>query len=85
MHCTGLPAGVTSALPVLAVMHMLQVWSVGASGDRYQRWWGEQHLGDRRVRRHGHSTTGEGDFISKCEQCNALLSLSAFYLVSYYA
>uniref|UniRef100_A0A383VYZ1 Uncharacterized protein n=1 Tax=Tetradesmus obliquus TaxID=3088 RepID=A0A383VYZ1_TETOB len=36
-----------------------EVWSVGAGGDRYQRWWGEQHLGDMRVRRHGHSTTGE--------------------------
>lgn len=39
---------------------VLQVWSVGAGGDRYQRWWGEQHLGHQRVRRHGHSTTGEG-------------------------
>jgi hypothetical protein len=36
----------------------MKVWSVGASGERYQRWWGEQHLGDRNVRRHGHSTTG---------------------------
>ncbi len=26
---------------------------------RYQRWWGEDHFGDGRVRRHGSSTSGE--------------------------
>lgn len=43
---------------VCLLLLLVQVWSVGAGGERYQRWWGEQHLGDRRVRRHGHSTTG---------------------------
>ena len=42
-----------------AVTVLMQVWSVGAGGERYQRWWGEQHLGDRAVRRHGHSTGGK--------------------------
>jgi hypothetical protein len=46
------------AVLLLAGVCLPQVWSVGAGGDRYQRWWGEQHLGDMRVRRHGHSTTG---------------------------
>ena len=36
-----------------------EVWSAGADGGRYQRWWGEDHLGGGRVRRHGHSTGGE--------------------------
>lgn len=36
-----------------------EVWSSDAGGNRYQRWWGEDHPGDGTVRRHGHSTTGE--------------------------
>ena len=36
-----------------------EVWSVDGSGHRYQRWWGEAHIGDGRVRRYGHSTSGE--------------------------
>lgn len=36
-----------------------EVWSQGADGGRYQRWWGEDHYGDGWVRRHGNSTTGE--------------------------
>jgi len=36
-----------------------EVWDVTAGGHRYQRWWGEDHHGDGRVRRHGHSTGGE--------------------------
>lgn len=43
---------------VAAAVLTRQVWNVNAAGERYQRWWGEQHLGDRRVRRHGHSTSG---------------------------
>lgn len=35
------------------------MWSVDAGGHRYQRWWGEDHLGENRVRIHGHSTGGE--------------------------
>ncbi len=36
-----------------------EVWSVAPNGARYQRWWGEDHFGDGRVRRHGNSTGGE--------------------------
>lgn len=36
-----------------------EVWTVGADGGRYQRWWGEEHPGGGVVRRHGHSTSGE--------------------------
>ncbi len=35
------------------------MWSVDGGGHRYQRWWGEQHHGDGRVRRFGNSTGGE--------------------------
>lgn len=36
-----------------------EVWSVDGGGHRYQRWWGEAHLGEGAVRIHGHSTSGE--------------------------
>jgi hypothetical protein len=36
-----------------------ETWSVAASGDRYQRWWGENHFGNGWVQRFGNSTTGE--------------------------
>lgn len=36
-----------------------ETWSVGALGERYQRWWGEDHFGDGWVRKHGNSNTGE--------------------------
>ncbi len=34
-------------------------WTVDAGGERYQRWWGEDHFGNGWVRKHGRSTTGE--------------------------
>lgn len=36
-----------------------ETWSVSAAGDRFNRWWGEDHYGDGSVRKHGHSTAGE--------------------------
>lgn len=36
-----------------------ETWSAGANGERYNRWWGEDHYGDGTVRRHGNSTGGE--------------------------
>ncbi|KDD71831.1 hypothetical protein H632_c4323p0, partial [Helicosporidium sp. ATCC 50920] len=36
-----------------------ETWSVGADDERYNRWWGEEHRGGGRVRKHGHSSTGE--------------------------
>jgi hypothetical protein len=36
-----------------------QVWSSGSQGDRYNRWWNEEHYGDGRVRKWGNSTGGE--------------------------
>jgi hypothetical protein len=32
---------------------------VSGGGERYNRWWGENHLGDRAVQKYGHSSTGE--------------------------
>jgi hypothetical protein len=67
-----------SLLGMVFIFVRMQVWSVGAGGDRYQRWWGEQHLGDMRVRRHGHSTTGE------LHDAAGLLAISAWHAVPYY-
>ena len=39
--------------------HQGEWWTVDAGGQRYQRWWGEDHFGNGWVRKHGHSTTGE--------------------------
>ena len=36
-----------------------ETWSVDANGERYQRWWGEDHFGNGWVRKHGNSNTGE--------------------------
>eukprot|EP00200_Dunaliella_tertiolecta_P010471 CAMPEP_0202386010 /NCGR_PEP_ID=MMETSP1127-20130417/64080_1 /ASSEMBLY_ACC=CAM_ASM_000462 /TAXON_ID=3047 /ORGANISM="Dunaliella tertiolecta, Strain CCMP1320" /LENGTH=528 /DNA_ID=CAMNT_0048986381 /DNA_START=250 /DNA_END=1836 /DNA_ORIENTATION=- len=36
-----------------------EVWSAGSNGERYNRWWNEQHYGDGRVRKWGDSTHGE--------------------------
>lgn len=36
-----------------------ETWSVGAQGERYQRWWGEDHFGNGWVRKHGNSNTGK--------------------------
>jgi len=37
-----------------------ETWSSeGHSGRSFNRWWGEDHLGGGRVRKHGHSTEGE--------------------------
>ncbi|KAK2079830.1 hypothetical protein QBZ16_002225 [Prototheca wickerhamii] len=36
-----------------------ETWSVSPTGERFQRWWGEDHHGEGSVRLHGHSTTGE--------------------------
>ena len=35
-----------------------ETWSVDANGERYQRWWGEDHFGNGWVRKHGNSNTG---------------------------
>lgn len=36
-----------------------ETWSESAMGDRYQRWWGENHEGGGVVQKFGHSNTGE--------------------------
>lgn len=37
-----------------------ETWSEGGvDGRKFNRWWGEDHKGGGRVRRHGHSTEGE--------------------------
>lgn len=36
-----------------------ETWSISPTGERFQRWWGEDHHGEGSVRLHGHSTTGE--------------------------
>ncbi|CAG9463494.1 unnamed protein product [Pedinophyceae sp. YPF-701] len=36
-----------------------ETWNEEADGYRYNRWWGEDHMGGGQVRKHGHSTTGE--------------------------
>ncbi|KAG2445102.1 hypothetical protein HYH02_008969 [Chlamydomonas schloesseri] len=36
-----------------------EVWSAGGGGERYNRWWNEEHYGDGRVRKWGNSNTGE--------------------------
>lgn len=36
-----------------------ETWSASAGGERYNRWWGENHFGDRWVQKYGHSNTGE--------------------------
>ncbi|KAL4855525.1 hypothetical protein ACK3TF_003862 [Chlorella vulgaris] len=36
-----------------------ETWSVSGDGQRFSRWWGENHLGDRLVQKYGHSSTGE--------------------------
>ena len=33
---------------------------MGVGGERYQRWWGEAHHGNRIVQKYGNSSTGEG-------------------------
>lgn len=37
-----------------------ETWSVGGGGERYNRWWGENHQGDGFVQRFGNSSTGGG-------------------------
>ena len=36
-----------------------ETWSMDGSGNRYQKWWGENHFGDGWVQKYGNSTTGE--------------------------
>ena len=36
-----------------------ETWSEPAGGEKYQRWWGEKHMGEGRVQKFGNSTTGE--------------------------
>jgi hypothetical protein len=36
-----------------------ETWSVSGEGDRFNRYWGEDHGGDGSIRKHGHSTDGE--------------------------
>ena len=40
--------------------HTLQgeTWSVSAGGERYNKWWGENHLGEGLVQKYGNSNTG---------------------------
>ena len=42
-----------------ALQHQGEWWTVDDDGQRYQRWWGEDHFGNGWVRKHGHSTTDE--------------------------
>lgn len=35
-----------------------ETWSIGGGGERYNRYWGENHFGDGYVQRFGHSNTG---------------------------
>ena len=36
-----------------------ETWSISAGGERYNRYWGENHMGNGYVQRFGHSNTGE--------------------------
>ncbi|KAK9867047.1 hypothetical protein WJX84_003121 [Apatococcus fuscideae] len=36
-----------------------ETWSIGAGGEAFNRWWGEDHRGGGSVRKHGSSTAGE--------------------------
>ena len=36
-----------------------EVWTAGRGGERYNRWWNEEHLGNGCVRKYGNSTSGE--------------------------
>ena len=36
-----------------------EVWTVGRGGERYNRYWNEEHAGEGNVRKYGHSTHGE--------------------------
>lgn len=36
-----------------------ETWSVSPEGERFNRWWSEDHAGDGGVRKRGHSTAGE--------------------------
>ena len=47
------------ANPLAPFAPATQVWSAGGGGERYNRWWNEEHYGDGRVRRWGNSTSGE--------------------------
>ena len=36
-----------------------ETWSIDAGGNRYQKWWGENHFGNGWVQKYGNSTTGD--------------------------
>ena len=36
-----------------------ETWSEPVGQEKYQRWWGERHMGEGRVQKYGNSTTGE--------------------------
>lgn len=36
-----------------------ETWSEPLGQEKYQRWWGERHMGEGRVQKYGNSTTGE--------------------------
>ena len=54
----------TPTLPhSLALAHSLprlqgETWSIGAGGERYNKWWGENHFGGGLVQKFGSSNTG---------------------------
>ncbi len=35
-----------------------ETWSISGGGERYNRWWGENHIGDGLVQKFGNSNTG---------------------------
>ncbi len=69
MHCSDTILRLTSSRVLPAQIQMMalilvsfvqgETWTIGAGGETFNRWWGEDHYGDRRVRKHGHSTGGE--------------------------
>lgn len=58
--CSEHPAGRHPSASLKRTMRAQgETWSVGAEGDRYSRWWGENHFGNGWVQKYGNSTTGE--------------------------
>ena len=52
------PAAKQYLMSDLGTVAQGETWTLSAGGERYQRWWGEDHFGNGWVRKHGNSTTG---------------------------
>lgn len=49
-----------------------ETWSVSTAGERYNRWWGENHMGDGYVQKFGNSTTGGWGGWAGCDRCDGV-------------